>query len=223
MLGKFFGKKDKEEEVVQPLPTPLNLRIGAMVSVDTLDLELFFGGQSLVDIKKASKNRIKSYSKIELDQDTFIHRFNFEGGFFEIMGNEDASDFDDDSITWYQILHSTPLLPDDVDTWKGEEGMIGSSVFSLDGGEDNEIDYYRVLFDDRIDENISLEVDVKCYTDEITHSDTTLDMMLFGRDIENGADCEAEFLIAEVEDSEEKSVANIYIGVTIAPSLIEVI
>ena len=47
--------------------------------------------------------------------------------------------------------------------------------------------------------------------------------MLYGRDIENGDDCDAEFLIAEVEDYKGAYTANIYIGVHLRTDLVEII
>lgn len=221
MLSKIFGKDKQEEEVAKPLPSPLNFRIGAMIMVDTLDLELFFGDNTFMDVSKIGKNRIESYTKVDLG-DTFMHRFNFKGGFFEIMGNEDGSEFDEESITCYQDYDEIVLLPDDVDDWIGDEGIVGSHVFTLSDEENGDTDFHRVLFDNS-EENISLNVDIEEYQDEKTSRTTSVDTMLFGRDIESGDNVEAEFLIAEVENSDQKSLAKIYIGVNISPSLIEVV
>lgn len=218
MIKNMFNRGKKEEEV-KPLPSPLGLRIGGILDIDTLDIELFFGGKALMDISQSKNLKVTGYVVVDLD-DAFIHRYTFDGGFIEFMGNEDCSEFDEESITWYQNISSQALLPSDLELWIGEEeGLVGNTTFTLEG-ENGDIDYSRVLFDDN-DENITLNVDAKEYTTDKDFVSKNFETMLFGRDIEDGDDCEAEFLIAEVELSDDSSLANIYVGVTITSQLIE--
>ena len=134
MFKNPFAKKEIKDDVTSSIPSPLGLRINGIVTVDTLYIELFFGGQNLMDLSMSKNIQITSYSKIVIDDDTCMHRFNFNGGFFEIIGDIDGQDFDFDSLCWYHSISTEPLLHSNVDTWINDEiGLVGSPFLLLMG------------------------------------------------------------------------------------------
>lgn len=226
MFSKFFKKDKAEEKEGVDLPTPLDLRLGCMVSVNTLDIELFFDGQSIIDIENNKSLQIVKYSKIQLDEDLFMHRFKFKGGFFEIVSDEHCKDLEDVDVVWYHTIDSTTLNMEGFEEWAGEDGLIGQPSFSIANGdsEEDQIDYYRIINDDSEEPMAAMEMNEVIYKDELSSVDKKLHIMQYGRDIEDDSgSVEAEYLITEVEDYDGVYTVNLYAGVSVSIDKLEII
>lgn len=213
-LKSKFGKADEEE-----LDTPLNLRIGAAVDIDTLPLRMHADN---LQIKLPDETvLIVAQGFVDLGDDSYVHRFYAgDDSMIQVMTTNGTEDQHVQEITLYMPFKS--YYPNSVGEWAQwteRGGRLGAVHFQLDDG----TQYERIWFDTTEGHADPVEFTEYIYDDPDSDecSENFQQTMLFGRNLE--ADKKNEYLLLIVDSYGNEKTVEVMIGVDIALSQLNII
>lgn len=206
-LQQKFSKAEESEA----LDTPLNLRIGAVVDIDTLpfrvhaeNLHIELPDETLV---------IAAQGYIDLGDGSYVHRFyTKDDTMLQVMTVGGTEDQHVEEVTLYIPYESYyPDGPNAWAEWLEKGGKLGATSYHLN----EDTVYERLWFDTA--EGHAEPVQLNEYIYEDSDSDDCLEnhqkVMLFGRNLED--DKLNEYLLIAVESYGREETVELYLGVDI--------
>ena len=218
------GVHDAKERLSKPkeedeFATPLGLRHGAAVDIDTLPLRMHAEDLHL-ELPDQTKI-IVAQGFVDLGDDTYVHRFYAaDDTLIQILTAQGVEDQHIQEITLYVPYESFyPSRPEDWQQWTGDKGRLGAPKYRFDDG----TIYNRIWFDDTEDHVDPVEFTEKIYDD--AESDTPREIsqkvMLFGRNLEAGK--KNEYLLLAVESYDGETTVELMVGVDLEMTDLNVI
>lgn len=214
-LKAKFSKQSEDDE----LDTPLNLRIGAAVDIDTLPFRMH---EDALHFKLPEETiLIVAQGFIDLGDGSYVHRY-YAGDdtMIQVMTVNGTEDQHVEEITLYVPYQS--YYPDSVGEWaqwteKG--GKLGAASYRMDDG----TEYKRIWFDTT--DGYAEPVQYKEFVYEDPESDECREnfqkAMLYGRNLEVGK--KNEYLLLTVESYSGEETVELLIGVDLEFSLLKII
>ncbi len=197
---------DQDDDV---LATPLGLRLGAAVDIDTLPLRMH-ADELHVDLPEETK-LIVAQGFVDLGDDTYAHRYYAaDDTMIQVLTARGVEDEHVEEITLYVPYESYyPSTPKEWAQWTGDNGKIGAPSYRLD----DETVYGRIWFDDTDDHVDPVEFTEKIYDDPEAEQARSIHqkVMLFGRNLEAGK--KNEYLLVAVETHDGETTVELMIGV----------
>jgi hypothetical protein len=214
-LKSKFSKPGKDDE----FDTPLNLRIGAAVDIDTLpfrmhekDLHFELPEETIL---------IVAQGFIDLGDGSYVHRY-YAGDdtMIQVMTVNGTEDQHVEEITLYVPYQSYyPGSAGEWAQWTEKGGKLGATSYRLDDG----TEYSRVWFDTT--NGHAEPVQYREFVYEDPESDECREnfqkAMLFGRNLE--ADKKNEYLLLTIESYGGEETVELLIGVDIEIPLLKII
>lgn len=214
-LKAKFAKPGEDEE----LDTPLNLRIGAAVDIDTLPFRMH---EEDLHIKLPEETMlIVAQGFIDLGDGSYAHRY-YAGNdtMIQVMTVNGTEDQHVEEITLYVPYKS--LYPDSAGEWaqwteKG--GKLGAASYRMDDG----TEYKRIWFDttDGYAEPVQFRECVYEDPDSDEYRENFQKSMLYGRNLTDGK--RNEYLLLSVESYGAEETVELFIGVDLEFSLLKII
>ena len=197
---------DQDDDV---LATPLGLRLGAAVDIDTLPLRMH-ADELHVDLPEETK-LIVAQGFVDLGDDTYAHRYYAaDDTMIQVLTARGVEDEHVEEITLYVPYESYyPSTPKEWAQWTGDNGKIGAPSYRLD----DETVYGRIWFDDTDDHVDPVEFTEKIYDDPEAEQARSIHqkVMLFGRNLEAGK--KNEYLLVAVETHDGETTVELMLGV----------
>ncbi|MEE8296908.1 MAG: DUF2491 family protein, partial [Hyphomicrobium sp.] len=188
---------DKDEDT---LATPLGLRLGAAVDIDTLPLRMH-ADELHIDLPEETK-LIVAQGFVDLGDDTYVHRFYAaDDTMIQVLTAHGVEDEHIEEVTLYVPYESFyPSTPEEWERWTGRGGKLGAPSYRLD----DETVYNRIWFDDFDGHVDPVEFTENVYDDPEADEARAIyqKVMLFGRNLEAGKKNEYLLLAAESYDGE---------------------
>ena len=214
-LKNKFSKADEEDE----FPTPLGLRIGAAVDVDTLPLRMH-ADDLHIKLPEATMI-IVAQGYIDLGDATYAHRYyDANDTMIQVLTVAGMEDQHVEEVTLF-VPHKS-YYPDSDGAWAkwtSKGGKLGAPTFGLDDG----TEYSRIWFDTTEGYAEPVEFTESVYEDpdsdecsNVFHKD-----MLYGRNLEVGK--KNEYLLVSVESYEGQQTVELMVGVDLELSSLKVI
>ncbi len=210
-----FSKRGEDDR----LPTPLGLRIGAAVDIDTLPLRMH-ADELHVELPEETI-LIVAQGFVELGDDAYVHRYYAEDDtMIQVLTVNGVEDSHVEEITLF--LPHESIYPGSVGEWaqwteKG--GKIGAPTYRFDDG----TEYERIWFD-----TTPGHADPVVFTEEVYEGGDTAEandvvqrVMLFGRNLEEGK--KNEYLLVTVEDYEGEKTVELMVGVDLDLATLKII
>lgn len=217
--ARDLKSKFSKEEDVDEFPTPLGLRIGAAVDVDTLPLRMN-ADQLHVELPEETM-LIVAQGYIELGDATYAHRYyDDKNTMIQVLTVAGMEDQHIEELTLYVPFKSYyPGNDGEWATWSSTGGRIGAPTFHLDDG----TEFARMWFDTTDGYAAPVEFTESVYEDPESdeHSDIFHTVMLYGRNLE--ADKKNEYLLASVEEYETERTVELMVGVDLEIANLKVI
>ena len=200
-----FSKRGPDDE----LPTPLGLRIGAAVDIDTLPLRMH-AADLLVKLPEETLI-IAAQGYVDLQDSTYVHRYyTSDDTMIQVLTVAGMKDEHVEELTLFVPYKS--YYPDSDGAWAqwaSEGGKIGAPVFRLDDGTEfsriwfDTMEGYAkpVMFTESVYENAE--------SDECTEVYHTV--MLYGRNLEQGK--KNEYLLVSIEAYKGQKTVELMVGV----------
>lgn len=214
-LKDKFSKAEESDE----FPTPLGLRIGAAVDIDTLPLRMN-ADQIHVELPEETI-LIAAQGYIELGDGSYVHRFyNAADTMIQVLTVGGTEDGHIEEITLFVPYKSYyPSGEGEWAQWTAKGGKIGAPSFYLDDG----TEFTRLWFDTTEGSTEPVEFTESVYEDPDSdeHDDVFHKAMLYGRNLE--ADKKNEYLLASVEDYENERTVELMVGVDLEIASLNVI
>ena len=213
-LKSKFGKVDEED-----LDTPLNLRIGAAVDIDTLPLRMHAEN---LRIKLPDETiLIVAQGFVDLGDDSYVHRFYAgDDSMIQVMTVNGTEDQHVQEITLYMPFKSYyPNSAGEWAQWTERGGRLGAAHYQLDDG----TQYERIWFDTTEGHADPVEFSEYIYDDPDSdeYKENFQQTMLFGRNLE--ADKKNEYLLLTVDSYGNEKTVEVMIGVDIELSQLNII
>ena len=214
-LKKKLSKAGEEDE----FSTPLGLRIGAAVDVDTLPLRMHAHD---LHVKLPEETLIiVAQGYVDLGDATYVHRYHTaDDTMIQVLTVAGMEDQHVEELTLYVPYKS--YYPDGDGAWAqwtSKGGKIGAPTFALDDG----TEFSRIWFDTTEGHAELVEFTELVYEDP--DSDECSDMfhkvMLYGRNLE--AEKKNEYLLVSVEAYEGERTVELMVGVDLELSSLKVI
>jgi hypothetical protein len=214
-IKKKISKTGEDDE----LPTPLGLRIGAAVDIDTLpfrmnadDLHVELPDETIL---------IVAQGFVDLGDDAYVHRYYGEDDtMIQVLTVNGVEDQHVEEITLYVPYKSIyPGSEGEWAQWTAKGGKIGAPTYRFDDG----TEYERIWFDTT--PGYAYPV---VFTEEICEdaeseeaNDVVQQAMLFGRNLEEGK--KNEYLLITVEAYEGEKTVELMVGVDLDLPTVKVI
>ena len=214
-LKNKLSKADDEDV----FPTPLGLRIGAAVDIDTLPLRMH-ADDLHVELPEETLI-IVAQGYVDLGDATHAHRYyTANETMIQVLTVAGMEDQHVEELTLYVPYQS--FYPDRDGAWAqwtSKGGKIGAPKFRLDNG----TEYSRIWFDTT--EGYAEPVEFTESVHEDPESDDCSDVfhkvMLYGRNLEAGK--KTEFLLVSAESYEGEQTVELMVGVDLEHSNLKVI
>ena len=199
--------------------TPLGLRIGAVVDIDTLPLRMH-----AADLHVALPEQtllIAAQGYVELGDATYAHRYyTADNTMIQVLTVAGMEDHHVQEMTLYVPFKS--YYPDGDGgwaTWTGKGGKLGAATFHLDDG----TEFRRIWFETAVGHADPVEFTESVYDDPESddHSDVFHRVMLFGRNLDIGK--KNEYLLVSVESYEGQETVELMVGVDLEFSTLRVL
>lgn len=200
-----FSKSNDDDD----FPTPLGLRIGAAVDVDTLPLRMH-AADLRVELPEETL-LIAAQGYVELGDATFAHRYYAaDDTMIQVLTVGGVKDQHIKEMTLYVPFKS--YYPDSASAWSqwlGKDGKLGASTFRLDDG----TEFNRIWFDETEDHAEPVTFTESVYEDPESddHSKISHQVMLFGRNLDAGK--KNEYLLVSAESYEGQKTVELMVGV----------
>ena len=214
-VKKKFAKPDGKDE----LPTPLGLRIGAVVDIDTLPLRMH-ADDLYVELPEETI-LIVSQGFVDLGDDTYVNRYYSENEtMIQVLTVKGVEDRHIEEVTLY-VPHESiyPGSQGDWAQWTGKNGKMGAPTYQFSDG----TEYERIWFD-----TTPGHADPVVFTEEVYEegeaeeaSIVVQEVMLFGRNLEDGK--KNEYLLITVESYEGEKTVELMVGVDLDLPTVKVI
>ena len=210
-----FSKRGEDDN----WPTPLGLRIGAAVDIDTLPLRMHADDLHVELPEETILIVVQGY--VDLGDDAYVHRYYAEDDMMiQILTVNGVKDEHVEEITLYLPYKSIyPGSPGEWAQWTAKGGKIGAPTYRLDDG----TEYERIWFD-----STPGHADPVAFTEEICEDadgedgdDIVQQVMLFGRNLEEGK--KNEYLMITVEAYQGEKTVELMIGVDLDLATLKVI
>ena len=210
-----FSKRGEDDE----LPTPLGLRIGAAVDIDTLPLRMH-ADDLHVELPEETI-LIVAQGYVDLGDDSYVNRYYGENDtMIQVLTVNGVEDQHIEEITLYVPYESIyPGSEGEWAQWTAKGGKIGAPTYRFDDG----TEYERIWFD-----TTPGHVDPVVFTEEVYENaeteeadDVVQQVMLFGRNLEEGK--KNEYLLITVEAYEGEKTVELMVGVDLDLSTVKVI
>lgn len=213
-LKSKFSKVDEEE-----LDTPLNLRIGAAVDIDTLPLRMHAEN---LRIKLPDETiLIVAQGFVDLGDDSYVHRFYAgDDSMIQVMTVNGAEDQHVEELTLYMPYKSYyPNSPSEWSQWTELGGRLGAKSYQLDDG----TEYGRIWFDATQGHADPVEFTEYVYDDPDSSDcrENFQQTMLFGRNLQ--ADKKNEYLLLTIDAYGNEKTVELMIGVDLELAQLNVI
>ena len=214
-LKNKFSKADEEEEFA----TPLGLRIGAAVDVDTLPLRMH--ADELHVQLPDEVLIIVAQGYIDLGDSTYAHRYyTADDTMIQVLTVAGMDDQHVQEVTLYVPYRSH--YPDGAGAWAqwtSKGGKLGSPTFRLD----DDTEFRRIWFDTTEGYAEPVEFTESVYEDPDSDdcSDVFHKLMLYGRNLEDGK--KNEYLMVSAESYEGEQTVELMVGVDLELSTLKVI
>ncbi|MCX4025802.1 DUF2491 family protein [Endozoicomonas sp. SM1973] len=131
MFGKWFKGKQSETSEQNKLPSPLNLRLGAAVTLDTVVMTML--SDKLNFEVPSSQQIIEAQGAISLGMGSYINRYyTSEDGFIQVNttgGHEEQHIDDVKFFVFAKTLY--PGTDAEWNTWLAEGGQIGQPTLNF--------------------------------------------------------------------------------------------
>ena len=199
-------------------PTPLGLRIGAAVDVDTLPLRMH-ADDLRVDLPEETI-LIAAQGYIELGDDTFAHRYySADDAMIQVLTVAGVEDHHVKEMTLYVPFKS--YYPDGASAWSqwiGRAGKLGAPTFTLE----DSTTFDRVWFDGTEGQAEPVAFTESVYEDPESddHSKIFHQVMLYGRNLDDGK--KNEYLLVSAESYEAQKTIELMVGVDLEFSSLRV-
>jgi hypothetical protein len=207
--ARDLKSKFSKAEEIDEFPTPLGLRIGAAVDIDTIPLRMN-ADQIHVDLPEETM-LIVAQGYIELGDATYVHRYyDAKDTMIQVFTVAGMEDHHIEELTLYVPYKSYyPDSEGEWARWASKGGKIGAPTFHLDDGSE----FSRMWFDSTDGYAEPVEYTESVYEDPESdeHSDVYHQVMLYGRNLE--ADKKNEYLLASVEEYENEKTVELMVGV----------
>ena len=214
-LRNKFSKAGEEDEFA----TPLGLRIGAAVDVDTLPLRMHADD---LHVKLPEETMIiVAQGYVDLGDTTYLHRYHTaDDTMIQVLTVAGMEDQHVEELTLYVPYKS--YYPDGDGAWAqwtSKGGKIGAPTFALDDG----TEFSRIWFDTTEGHAELVEFTESVYDDPDSDecSDVFHRVMLYGRNLE--AEKKNEYLLVSVEAYEGERTVELMVGVDLELSSLKVI
>ena len=214
-LKNKISKADEEDEFA----TPLGLRIGAAVDVDTLPLRMH-ANDLHIDLPEETLI-IVAQGYIDLGDSSYAHRYyTVDDIMIQVLTVAGMEDEHVEEVTLY-VPHQS-FYPDgdgDWAQWTSKGGKIGASTFSLNDG----TEFPRIWFDTTEGYAQPVEFTESVYEDPDSddHSDVFHKVMLYGRNLEEGK--KNEYLLVSAEFYNGEKTVELMVGVDLEFSTLKVL
>ena len=214
-LKSRFSKKNADDE----LDTPLGLRIGAAVDIDTLPFRMRASTMKLTVPDETIL--IAAQGFIDLGDDSYVHRYYTEDDtMIQVLTINGTESQHVQEITLYTPYESHyPNTSEEWADWTAEGGRLGAQTFVISDG----TEYARVWFDSTDPHAEPVEFTEFVYDDP--DSDECVEnyqqVMLFGRDL--GSEHRNQYLLAIVDSYEGERTVELMTGVDLELAQLKVI
>ena len=214
-LKKKFSKHGEDD----PLPTPLGLRIGAAVDIDTLPLRMH-ADDLHVELPEETI-LIVAQGFVDLGDDAYVHRYYGENDtMIQVLTVNGVEDQHIEEITLFVPYESIyPASEAEWAQWTATGGKIGAPNYRFDDG----TEYERIWFD-----TTPGHADPVVFTEEVYEDGETAEanhvvqqVMLFGRNLEEGK--KNEYLLITVEAYEGEKTVELMVGVDLDLPMVKII
>ena len=217
--ARDLKSKFSKTQEIDEFPTPLGLRIGAAVDIDTIPLRMN-ADQLHVELPEETM-LIVAQGYIELGDATYVHRYyDAKDTMIQVFTVAGMEDHHIEELTLY-VPHKSyyPSSEGEWGQWESKGGKIGAPTFQLDDGSE----YSRMWFDSTEGFAEPVEYTESVYEDPESdeHSDVYHRVMLYGRNLE--ADKKNEYLLASVEEYEDERTVELMVGVDLEIANLKVI
>ncbi len=214
-LKNKFNRHDEEDEFA----TPLGLRIGAAVDIDTLPLRIH--ADDLHVELPDSTILIVAQGYIELGDATYVHRYYAAADkMIQVLTVAGVEDEHVEEITLYVPYKSYyPGSESEWAQWTSRDGKLGAPTFRLEDG----AQYTRVWFDTTDGYADPVEFTEAVYEDPDSdeHRNNFQKTMLYGRNLEDGK--KNEYLLITVDSYDGENTVELMVGVDLEFSMLKVI
>ncbi len=214
LKGKLSKSGEQEE-----FPTPLRLRIGAAVDIDTLPLRMH-AADLHVELPEETLI-IVAQGYVDLGDASHAHRYyTADDTMIQVLTVAGMEDQHVEELTLFVPYRS--YYPDSDGAWAqwtSKGGKLGAPIFRLDDG----TEFSRLWFDTTEGHAELVEFTESVYEDPDSdeHSDVFHKVMLYGRNLE--AEKKNEYLLGSVESYQGEQTVELMVGVDLELSNLKVI
>ncbi|MHA1564216.1 MAG: DUF2491 family protein [Alphaproteobacteria bacterium] len=214
-LKNRFSSADEDDEFA----TPLGLRLGAAVDIDTLPLRMH-ADDIHVDLPEETI-MIVAQGYIDLGDSSYVHRYYAaDDTMIQVLTVAGVKDEHVEEITLFVPFES--YYPDNQGAWAqwtSKGGKIGASTFRIDDG----TEYERVWFETTDGYADPVEFTESVYEDPESDEHTNVYhlVMLYGRNLDD--EKKNEYLLVSAESYEGEKSVELMVGVDLNISNLKVI
>ncbi|MEE8439129.1 MAG: DUF2491 family protein [Micropepsaceae bacterium] len=212
--NKFTDRNEDDE-----FATPLGLRIGAAVDIDTLPLRMHADDLHIEPPEETILIVAQGY--VELGDATYLHRYYAaDDTMIQVLTVAGVEDEHVEEITLYAPYKSYyPANQGEWAQWTASGGKMGAPTFRLEDG----TEYTRVWFDTTEGHAEPVEFTEAVYEDPDSdeHRDSFQKTMLYGRNLEEGK--KNEYLLITVDSYDGEETVELMVGVDLELAMLKVI
>lgn len=214
-LKEKFSNAAEEDEFA----TPLGLRIGAAVDIDTLPLRMH--AEELHMPLPDETVIVVAQGYVELGDDTYVHRYYAANDIMiQILTKNGMEDEHVEEITLFTPFKSHyPNSEGEWAQWTVKGGKIGFPTYILDDG----TAFERIWFDETAGYAAPVAFWESVYEDPESddHNEIYHQAMLYGRNLEDGK--KNEYLLVSAESYDGEKTIEVMIGVDLELATLNVI
>lgn len=210
-----FSKHDDDDEFA----TPLGLRHGAAVDIDTLPLRMHADDLHL-ELPEQTK-LIVAQGFVDLGDETYVHRYYAaDDTMIQVLTAQGVEDQHIEEITLYVPYESFyPSTDTEWAQWTGSSGKLGAPTYRFGDG----TEYARIWFDGTEGQVEPVQFTESIYDDAGSdeHREIFQKVMLFGRNLEESK--KNEYLLVAVESYDGETTVELMVGVDLEMTGLNVI